>query len=201
MAGRGRPGQPPLTSRVPLGMSLGIHPRARLCSSVSRGTGGDCYPFAGAFCGYYLAHGVGGQCLLNTDSPLWAEKGSGDRTGRGLKVPTRPAVPHDPAICPLTPLGLAWGCADLSSALASSPQPLRSVAPGYLLVMVVVRGEGVALSVPRSPRRSPGLTWSSLGSSLRGAAETRLSPDGDSVLPPPPAHLPPLQFQVTLAPL
>lgn len=175
-------------------MSLGIHPRARLCSSVSRGTGGVLWLLPGTR--------SGGRCSLNTDPPLRTEKGSGDRTGRGLKVPAHPAVPHDPAICPLTPLGLARGCADLSSALASSPQPLRSVAPGYLLVMVVVQGGGVvALGVPRSPRRSPGLTWSSLGSSLRGAAETRLSPNGDSVLTPPPAHLPPLQFQVTLAPL
>lgn len=99
------------------------HPRACLCSSVSWGTGADCYPFAGAFCGYSPAHG-GWGCSLNTDPPLWAEKGSGGQDGKRHRDPHAPCHPAVPCNLPPNPSGPGPGlCRSVPCTRLLSPAP------------------------------------------------------------------------------
>lgn len=146
---------------MPLGTSLGI-PEPAFAHQYHGGQGVTATPSQGRPVITTWHTGCRGYSL-NTSVPLWAEKGRGNRTGRGIRILTRPTILHYPAICPLTPLGLARGCADLSPARASSPQPLQPVASGYLLVMVVARGAGdpqlspKPMTKPRPDLEQPGV--------------------------------------------
>lgn len=93
-------------------------PQACLCSSVTRGCGGD-------------SHLAGGSVVITWYTGVLAEhqpfslgrERAGDRTGRGISSPGTPRTTL-PRKSHLSPLSLPWGCAGLPprTCLPSQPQ-------------------------------------------------------------------------------